>query len=179
LDLDDGPPETEWISERMMLQGTHRRKGGARVHRPDAVFVCGNDLIAIEVELSRKVPSLLSTILVALLTQHDYHGYAYHALKARVGEEQAKEQSPFAWRQYTGVYYYARPAIRRSLRRVLATQVQRGVLYSNQARRVSVWWYPLAGTDAEMAQELDEENATVDPSEDMRLFLDEWGELSY
>ncbi len=176
LELDTGEEDIEWTSERTLLQGTHRRRGHKRVHRPDAVLARGTDLIAIEVELSHKTESLLSDILVTLLCERDYHGHAYHALKAEVGEEKAKEQSPLAWRQYTEVYYFARPAIRRYIRRVLAKQVQQGKLFSNEAAHLFVWWYPLAVTDAELAQEGDEEDAPADLKEDEWMFLDEGAE---
>ncbi len=175
LEHDRGEPGTEWISERMLLQGTHRRQGDTRMHRPDAVFLTGNQVIAIEVELSRKAESLLSRILEALVRQHDYHGYAYHALKANVGEEEAQTQLPQAWCAYTHVCYFARPAIRRSLRRVRTTLVQNEILSRNEAERISVLWYPLPVTKKEFAQEADEEYASINLDEDTEMALeDQW-----
>lgn len=52
--------DLHWTSERTLLQGTRRRKGRELMHRPDAVLSSGAMHIAIEVELSRKTPSLLS-----------------------------------------------------------------------------------------------------------------------
>jgi len=156
LELGDGAEGLEWTSERTLLQGTHRRRGHKRVHRPDAVLALGNDLIAIEVELSRKTESLLSEILVALLCERDYHGQAYHDLKAQVGEDKAQWQRPLAWRHYTQVYYYADEKKRRYVRDVLAKVVQKGYVSEEQAQLVRLWWYPLATTDEEIAREQQE-----------------------
>ena len=169
----DGDKGAEWTSERTLLQGTHRRRGHERVHRPDAVFAQDDELIAIEVELSRKTPSLLSHILQSLLREHDYHGQVYHALKAEKGEKAAQEQSVRAWRQYTEIHYFAELPIRRYIRRVLTNLVQRGEISGEEAERIHVWWYPLAVTDEELAQEADEEDTSIEPDEDMHLFLDE------
>lgn len=171
LELDRGTSRVEWTSERMLLQGTHRRQGLTRMHRPDAVLFDGDNLIAIEVELSRKAESLLSGILATILSQQDYHGYAYHVLKAQVGEEKAKAQLPQARRFYTHVVYFARPTIRRYIRRVRAKLVQRGVLFSNEAERISVFWYPLAVTDEELAREQEEDRASLNLEGSEELFL--------
>lgn len=177
LEFDRGASGIEWNSERMLLQGTHRRQGSTRMHRPDAVLLNGDQLIAIEVELSRKAEPLLSGILATVLSQQDYHGYAYHALKAQVGEEKAKAQLPQARRCYTNVYYFARPTIRRYIRRVRSKLFQRGILFSNEAERISVLWYPLAVTNEELAQEQDEDCASMDLEGSEELFLeDQWRE---
>ena len=160
LDLDDGDEQIEWTSERTLLQRTHRRRGQKRVHRPDAVFAFGTELIAIEVELSRKTESLLSDILVALLCERDYHGHAYHDLKAQRGEVQAQWRSPLAWRRYTKVYYYADPGIRKHIRSVLAQIIQEGRITEEHAQLVSLWWYPLA-TTREIALEQQEMNTPL------------------
>ena len=161
LDLDDGDERIEWTSERTLLQRTHRRRGQKRVHRPDAVFAFGNELIAIEVELSRKTESLLSDILVALLCERDYHGHAYHDLKAQLGEEQAQWRSPLAWRRYSKVYYYADPGIRKHIRSVLAKVIQEGHITEEHVQLVSLWWYPLTTTKQEIVQEQQEMNTPL------------------
>ncbi len=174
LDLDDGTEGIEWTSERTLLQGVKRIAGRVRVHRPDAVFAYGDDLIAIEVELSRKTVPLLSHILEDLVSKKDYHGGAYHALKALVGEEQAQRAFPEARRFYTHVYYYANAPIRKHIRRVRAKLVGQGRLFTEEAKRLCVWWYPWPMTEAEANQE-EEENTSVDVQEDEELFLSREG----
>jgi len=176
LELDDGTEGIEWTSERTLLQGVKRVAGRERIHRPDAVFACGDDLIAIEVELSRKTVPLLSHILEDLVSKKDYHGHAYHALKARVGEEQAQRSFPEARRFYTHVYYYANAPIRTHLRRVRAKLVGQGRLFTEEAKRICVWWYPWPMTEAEGTQEEEEENTPVGVQGDEELFLSREGE---
>lgn len=175
LQLDDGTEGIEWTSERTLLQGVKRAAGYERVHRPDAVFACGDDLIAIEVELSRKTMPLLSHILEDLVSKKSYHGHAYHVLKALVGEEQAQRAFPEARRYYTHVYYYANGPIRKHIRRVLAKLIGQGRLFTEEAKRICVWWYPLPTNEAEVNQEEQEENASVDLEEDEWLFLNKEG----
>ncbi len=175
LELDDGTEGIEWTSERTLLQGVKRVAGRERIHRPDAVFACGDDLIAIEVELSRKTVPLLSHILEDLVSKKDYQGHAYYALKARVGEEKAQQSFPEARCFYTHVYYYANAPIRKHIRRVRAKLVQQGRLFTEEAKRICVWWYPWPMSEAEGIQEEEEENTPVDVHEDEELFLSREG----
>jgi len=175
LEHDDGTPGTQWTSERTLLQGTHRRRGDARVHRPDAVLTIGDDLIAIEVELSRKTESLLSHVLLSLVQDRDYHGQAYHDLKAQKGEAAAQRECWYARCCYTCVFYFARPTIRQHIRRVLGKLVHRGDMSMDEAKRISLWWYPLSVTRKQIAQEDQERKAPLDLGEDTGMvFEDQW-----
>ena len=175
LGLDNGTEDIEWTSERTLLQGVKRVAGRERVHRPDAVFAHGDDLIAIEVELSRKTAPLLSHILEDLSYKKDYHGHAYHALKALVGEDKAQRSSPQAKRFYTHVYYFADAPIRRHIRRVQAHLVQQGRLSERVAACIFTWWYPFARTDAERMQQMQEMNIPVDVQVDEEMVLNREG----
>ncbi len=175
LALDNGTEGIEWTSERTLLQGVKRVAGYQRIHRPDAVFAYGDTLIAIEVELSRKTVPLLSHILEDLVYKQDYHGHAYHVLKARVGEEQAQQAFPEAQRSYTHVYYFAPGPIRRHLRRVRVTPIEQGHLFTEAAKCIIVWWYPLPKTEAEVIQAEQEEKTPMDMYEDEELFLSREG----
>ena len=166
-----------WTSERTLLQGTRRRPGRELMHRPDAVLSSGTAHIAIEVELSRKTPSLLSHILVTLLREGDYQGQAYHDLKASRGAEAAQAQLPDAWHHYAQVWYFAPPSIRNHLRRVLATLVQQGHLSDEEAECVQILWYPLPITTEEVEQQQREKNAPVEPyRSEYRIREQGWGE---
>ncbi len=173
LRYDTGKQGTAWTSERTMLQGTRRPKGRTLIHRPDAILSFGDMHLAIEVELSRKTPALLSHILVALVRDGEYHGQVYHDLKARVGADAAQACLPDAWHLFTLVCYVAPPSLRKQLRRVRATLVQQGRLSDEEAERILIQWYPLATSEAEIAQERQEDHAPLPPEEDRWMFLDE------
>ena len=154
-DLDDGD---QWISERTLLQGMGRAKGREMIYRPDAVLYEDGDIIAIEVELSKKTVGLLSHILVSLICDEDYHGVDYHDLKVTVGVDKAQLYSQDAWRNYTHIYYYAPSGIRKYIRRVCRLLIEQGRLSEREVACISVFWYPLATTDEERRQEAREDD---------------------
>ena len=112
--LQDGDVEegSVWISERTLLQGVSRVKAKELPHRPDAVLYEDGEIIAIEVELSRKSIALLSNILVSLVHDEDYHGETYHDLKATVGMDKAQLLCQDDWKNYTSIDYYAPAPLR-------------------------------------------------------------------
>ncbi len=121
--------------------------------------------------------SVLPVSVLRALRDGDYHGQVYHDLKARVGANAAQAYLPDAWHLFTLVCYFAPPAIRKQLRRVRASLVQQGRLSDEEAERILIQWYPLPITEAEVAQERQEDHAPLPPEEERWMFLDEEREV--
>ena len=142
-----------WISERTLLQGVSRVKAKELPHRPDAVLYEDSEIIAIEVELSRKSIALLSNILVSLVHDEDYHGETYHDLKATVGMDKAQLLCQDDWKNYTSINYYAPAPLRTYIRSVMTRVVREGRLSQRERELISVLWYPPTITDEDCQQE--------------------------
>ena len=118
-------------------------------HRPDAVlFYEDDEIIAIEVELSRKSIALLSNILVSLVRDEDYHD-----LKATVGMDKAQLLCQKDWKNYTSIDYYAPAPLRMYIRSVMTRVVKEGRLSQRESELISVLWYPPTITDEDCQQE--------------------------
>ncbi len=148
LDLDDPDAGTRWISERHLLQGIRHQRGEDLPHRPDGIVYEDEDVLAIEVELSAKPSAVLAETLIELV-----RGDEYLSLKAEFGTTQAHLMSQGLSSPYTQIYYYAPPAIRTLVRRTRARLVRDDLLSEQEARRIKVYWYPVARSDQELAQE--------------------------
>lgn len=146
--LDDPDADTTWVSERDLLQGVMRQRGKDLPHRPDAIFSENDDVSAIEVELSAKSSPALAETLIELV-----RGDEYLRLKGEFGTTQARTMSQGLSSPYTRICYYAPPTIRKLVRRTRARLVHDDVLSEQEAERIEVYWYPLAHSDQELAQE--------------------------
>jgi hypothetical protein len=157
LQMENPQARAQWIGERQLLQGIVRVKGKELPHRPDAEIAYPDGLTAIEVELSVKKPFELSENLMELL-----RGEEYLRCKCEYGWQTARSMSRFDWSQYSEIWYFAPPTVRKHVRRARAQLVQQGVISAEEAKRLYVYWYPLAETDEESLQEEQEEDEALD-----------------
>lgn len=161
LQLVDDEEGTRWISERQLLQGVVRSSGQELLHRPDAeIYWTDGTITAVEAELSLKKSFELAENLMELL-----RGKEYLRSKADFGWQTARGMSRGDQSQYTDIWYFAPPAVRRQVRRERACLVSQDDLSEKEAERLFVRWYPLA-TDEEAEQEEAEDDETLDIDSD-------------
>jgi hypothetical protein len=154
-EMDD--PEVRWTSERELLRGQVRLKGNLLLHRPDGVAVFPDGLtVAIEAELSTKKPWALAEILLELLRGEDY----LHA-KVQFEVPAARTMTRRAQSRYDQTWYFAPTTIRTQLRRARARLLADDVIREEEAKRLYIYWYPLATTEEELAQEEQEEDEAL------------------
>src|SRR5262249_12201994 len=81
--------QTQWVSERQLLQGVQRTKGRDLLHRPDAVVFWSNGaVVAIEAELSKKITRDLDENLMELV-----RGEEYLQMRNEYGASRARDRS--------------------------------------------------------------------------------------
>ena len=154
LDQESYQSDIRWTSERALMRGQVRLKGSHVLHRPDGIITFPDgDMIAIEAELSSKKPFELEEIFLELL-----RGEAYLQAKKDLGLAVARALCRHDHSQYEAIWYFAPPAIRKVLRRTLKRLLTEGVIREEEADRLYVYWYPLAITEEEMAQEEQEDD---------------------
>ncbi len=150
-------PGIRWTSERELLRGQVRLKGNLLLHRPDGVLVFPDGLtVAIEAELSAKKPFALAEILLELLRGEDY----LHS-KVKFGVTAARTLTRRTHSRYDQIWYFAPKTIRTHIRRARARLLAEDVIREEEAKRLYVYWYPLATTEEELAQEEQEEDEAL------------------
>lgn len=155
LQMVDDEDGTQWISERQLLQGVTRDKGQELLHRPDAeIYWTDGEITAVEAELSLKKPFELAENVMELL-----RGEEYLRWKADFGWKTARALSTGDQSQYTEIWYFAPPAVRRQVRRERARLVTRGDLSEKEAERLFVRWYPLANGEESKQEEAEDDEA--------------------
>ncbi len=150
-------PGVHWISERELLRGQVRLKGNLLLHRPDGVAVFPDgQTVAVEAELSTKKPLALAEILLELLRGEDYL-----CDKVKFGVPTARTMSRWTQSRYDQIWYFAPKTIRTQIRRARARLVADDVIREEEAKRLYVYWYPLATTEEELAQEQQEDDEAL------------------
>jgi hypothetical protein len=157
LHVEAASPDVHWTSERELLRGQVRIKGKAFLHRPDGVIAYADgEIVAIEAELSAKKPFELTENLLELLRGEDYL-----QTKVDFGGLTARALSRRSRSRYDQIWYFAPKTIRKQVRRVRAKLVEEDVISEEEAKRMYVYWYPLALTDEEEAQEEREDDEAL------------------
>ncbi len=149
---------TRWVSERQLLQGVQRAKGKDLLHRPDAVGYWSNGAVtAVEAELSTKVTRDLEENLMELV-----RGEEYLQMRNEHGARRARNMSHGVRSQFTEIWYFGPPRVRKQVQRERARLVSQGDLTEDEADIIFTCWYPLAKTEEEEASEEQEDQKTFD-----------------
>jgi len=152
--------ETRWVSERQLLYGLQHPRGKDLLHRPDAIAYWGDGrVIAIEAELSTKITRDLLENLMELV-----RGEEYLRLKNEYGPRRAREMAMGERGEFSEIWYFGPPKVRRQVRTARKRLVDQGHLTEDEAGNIYTCWYPLTQTDEEEALEERENEGEFDRS---------------
>jgi hypothetical protein len=73
----------------------------------------------------------------------------------------ARTMTRWAQSRYDQIWYFAPTTIRTQLRRARAWLLADDVIHEEEAKRLYVYWYPLATTEEELAQEEQEDDEAL------------------
>lgn len=119
----------DWMSQRQLFQEIIGEDEFESPHQPDAELrLPDGGIIAVKVQMRLKPLVDLEKTLIGLLQQS----------------------------QYTQIWYFAEPSVRKQVRRVCAQLVQQRDLSIEEADHLLIKWYPLALTEEDrQKQELE------------------------